>query len=181
MTIPPPVNGIQDEAQHPETTSENTEPDQRRRPGATSITLSDAHRQVLAGYLAVLARAPLSAETVRTYTSKVRQYLAWLAIADRDPGRVEPRVGLQKVLHRRRIGEHAGVVRRQVGFLGVPGTGEVDPQRRDTCRGQGGSQPGEQVTVLIPVAQVHGRGWSGDRDRLPFLPGQGPVVKVAVR
>ena len=70
--------------QHPETTSENTEPDQRRRPGATSITLSDAHRQVLAGYLAVLARAPLSAETVRTYTSKVRQYLAWLAIAEPD-------------------------------------------------------------------------------------------------
>ena len=46
--------------------------------------MSDAHRQVLAGYLAVLARAPLSAETVRTYTSKVRQYLAWLAIAEPD-------------------------------------------------------------------------------------------------
>ena len=46
--------------------------------------MSDAHRQVLVGYLAVLARAPLSAETVRTYTSKVRQYLAWLAIAEPD-------------------------------------------------------------------------------------------------
>jgi integrase/recombinase XerC len=38
----------------------------------------------LAAYLAMLARAPLSAETARTYTSKVRGYLTWLQTADVD-------------------------------------------------------------------------------------------------
>jgi site-specific recombinase XerC len=40
----------------------------------------------LAAYLAMLAHAPLSAETVRTYTSKVRGYLTWLQTADVDGG-----------------------------------------------------------------------------------------------
>jgi site-specific recombinase XerD len=49
--------------QEPETTSENT-------------------AAALAGYQRALRAAPLSAETVRTYTSKVRGYLTWLADAD---------------------------------------------------------------------------------------------------
>lgn len=42
---------------------------------------------VLDGYAAALASAPLSAQTRRTYASKPRQYLAWLASAplDGDP------------------------------------------------------------------------------------------------
>jgi integrase/recombinase XerC len=39
---------------------------------------------VHARYVAQLARAPLSAETRRTYGSKVRQFLAWLETADVD-------------------------------------------------------------------------------------------------
>jgi integrase/recombinase XerC len=39
---------------------------------------------VHARYVATLGRAPLSAETRRTYSSKVRQFLAWLATADLD-------------------------------------------------------------------------------------------------
>jgi integrase/recombinase XerC len=38
----------------------------------------------LAAYQAALSVAPLSAQTVRTYVSKVRGYLAWLAVADLD-------------------------------------------------------------------------------------------------
>jgi integrase/recombinase XerC len=42
---------------------------------------------VLDTYIGALAAAPLAAQTRRTYASKVRQYLAWLATAevDRDP------------------------------------------------------------------------------------------------
>jgi hypothetical protein len=40
-----------------------------------------------AGYIAALGRAPLAVETRRTYASKVRGYLAWLAdtAVDGDP------------------------------------------------------------------------------------------------
>jgi Phage integrase, N-terminal SAM-like domain len=38
----------------------------------------------LAGHAAALRTAPLSEQTRRTYTSKVRQFLAWLAGADHD-------------------------------------------------------------------------------------------------
>ena len=51
--------------QEPETTSENT---------AAALT----------GYQQALRAAPLSAETRRTYLSKVRGYLTWLAAADAD-------------------------------------------------------------------------------------------------
>ncbi|MGB7981130.1 MAG: hypothetical protein WCF36_10115 [Candidatus Nanopelagicales bacterium] len=37
-----------------------------------------------AAYTAALARAPLTAETRRTYASKVRTHLAWLDAADVD-------------------------------------------------------------------------------------------------
>lgn len=40
--------------------------------------------RVLASYRRELATAPLAAETVRTYTSKVRAYLIWLAATDLD-------------------------------------------------------------------------------------------------
>ena len=39
---------------------------------------------MLDAYVEQLARAPLSAQTRRTYASKARQYLAWLAAADPD-------------------------------------------------------------------------------------------------
>jgi hypothetical protein len=42
---------------------------------------------VLDAYIRALATAPLSGQTRRTYASRVRQHLAWLAAADleRDP------------------------------------------------------------------------------------------------
>jgi len=36
---------------------------------------------VLGSYVDALAHAPLADQTRRTYASKVRQYLAWLAVA----------------------------------------------------------------------------------------------------
>jgi integrase/recombinase XerC len=39
---------------------------------------------VLSAYVGALAAAPLAPQTRRTYASKVRQYLAWLAVAEID-------------------------------------------------------------------------------------------------
>jgi site-specific recombinase XerD len=54
-----------------------------RQPVALPVRLAAAHT----AYTAQLSAAPLSAETRRTYASKTRQYLAWLATAvvDGDP------------------------------------------------------------------------------------------------
>lgn len=48
------------------------------------MALPEGFAGVLGEYVAALASAPLSAQTRRTYSSKVRQYLAWLAGADVD-------------------------------------------------------------------------------------------------
>lgn len=58
-------NTVQGGGQHRRITSENT-------------------TAALEAYQAALALAPLSAETARTYLSKVRGYLAWLAVTDLD-------------------------------------------------------------------------------------------------
>jgi hypothetical protein len=51
---------------------------------APPLELPDQFGAVLDEYIGALATAPLAAQTRRTYTSKVRQYLAWLAGADLD-------------------------------------------------------------------------------------------------
>ena len=60
--------------------SENPAPRATQRPRSASENTDAALR----GYAAALARAPLAAATRRTYTSKVRGYLMWLATADVD-------------------------------------------------------------------------------------------------
>ena len=67
--------------------SENTTAVPRRRRGRAPLELPDQFGAVLDDYIRALAAAPLAAQTRRTYTSKVRQFLAWLAIAalDEDP------------------------------------------------------------------------------------------------
>ena len=62
----------------PGVTSENTVPGGGQHRRITSENTTAA----LEAYQAALARAPLSAETTRTYLSKVRGYLAWLTDAD---------------------------------------------------------------------------------------------------
>jgi site-specific recombinase XerD len=66
--------------------SENTEAagSEARRRGAPPTTLGRELAEVHERYVDQLRRAPLSAETRRTYGSKVRQYLAWLETADVD-------------------------------------------------------------------------------------------------
>jgi site-specific recombinase XerD len=69
----------------PKTTSENTQPTSGpRRRGRAPVALPVRLEAVHAGYLTKLARAPLAEQTRRTYASKVRGYLAWLAEADVD-------------------------------------------------------------------------------------------------
>ena len=59
----------------PRAGSENRTPG---RLGATPTPLPAEYDEILGGYAAALAAAPLSADTCRTYVSRVRQYLAWL-------------------------------------------------------------------------------------------------------
>jgi integrase/recombinase XerC len=65
-----------------ESTSENRKAASRAGERASNTTLSEDFAGILAAYKAALALTPLSAETRRTYVSKVRQFLAWLAGAD---------------------------------------------------------------------------------------------------
>jgi site-specific recombinase XerD len=68
-----------------EAVGENTRPvPGRGRRGRQPVPLPVRLESVHAAYVGVLAAAPLSAETRRTYASKARQYLAWLQAADVD-------------------------------------------------------------------------------------------------
>src|SRR3954471_7298210 len=77
-------NAIRRPAQDPESASENTTPPAARPRGRVAVCLSVAFTAVLEEYAAALNSAPLSAQTRRTYASKVRQFLAWLADAESD-------------------------------------------------------------------------------------------------
>ena len=68
--------------------SENTGPSGIRRRGARPTALPTGSASVLERYAAALADVPLAEETKRTYLSRVRMYLAWLASppAARRPG-----------------------------------------------------------------------------------------------
>jgi site-specific recombinase XerD len=78
-------NAVHQDGQGPGTTSENTSPaPAARRRGRAPVPLLPDLDHVHAGYLEQLARAPLSEATRRTYASKVRGYLAWVATADAD-------------------------------------------------------------------------------------------------
>ncbi len=79
----PKARGPQD----PESTSENREALPRSRPGGRPTSLAEPYAALLDDYAAALDGAPIASESRRTYLSKVRQYLAWLAAAavDGDP------------------------------------------------------------------------------------------------
>ncbi len=67
-----------------ESTPENTTAGCRARRGRVAVDLPEPFAADLRAYTSALAAAPLAEQTRRTYTSKVRQYLAWLATADVD-------------------------------------------------------------------------------------------------
>jgi len=70
--------------QDPRSASEDTTAPAPRPRGRAAIDLSEPFTAVLEEYAAALKSAPLSDQTRRTYASKVRQFLAWLADADSD-------------------------------------------------------------------------------------------------
>jgi integrase/recombinase XerC len=79
-------NTTPDRSQTPATTSENTgavsdDPPPRRR-GARPTPIPDEYAEFLDAYTTALDDVPLADDTKRTYISRVRMYLAWLA----DPG-----------------------------------------------------------------------------------------------
>ncbi|MGH7736214.1 MAG: tyrosine-type recombinase/integrase, partial [Gemmatimonadales bacterium] len=66
-------------SQPPETTSANTEGSGAGRRGARPTALPAGYAGFLDGYISALADVPLAGDTKRTYVSRVRMYLAWLA------------------------------------------------------------------------------------------------------
>jgi integrase/recombinase XerC len=79
-------NALQQGSQDPESASENTKALSGRRRGRAAVDLPTSQAAILDDYAEALRSAPLSDQTRRTYASKVRQYLAWLADADLDQG-----------------------------------------------------------------------------------------------
>ena len=77
-------NATKPGAQKPASASENTTAPPRRRRGRAPLQLPAPFAELLDTYTQALRSAPLSDQTRRTYASKVRQYLAWLAGADLD-------------------------------------------------------------------------------------------------
>jgi site-specific recombinase XerD len=65
-------------------TSENRKRSPTARRGRPPVRLPARYATILRRYTETLASAPVSAQTRRTYESKVRQYLAWLATAELD-------------------------------------------------------------------------------------------------
>jgi hypothetical protein len=64
--------------------SENATGRRLARRGRAPVELDEGFVDVLDGYVAALVAAPLSAQSRRTYASKVRQFLVWLAGAEVD-------------------------------------------------------------------------------------------------
>lgn len=75
-------NARQEASQGTLSASENTTALSTRRRGRAAVDLPDPYAAVLEDYAVALRSAPLSDQTRRTYASKVRQFLAWLAAAD---------------------------------------------------------------------------------------------------
>ena len=71
-------------AQSRKPASENRTRSPAARRGRPPVGLPAHYATILSRYTDTLAAAPLSAQTRRTYESKVRQYLAWLAAAELD-------------------------------------------------------------------------------------------------
>jgi site-specific recombinase XerD len=80
-------NALPAGSQAPKSASENTKASSARRRGRAAVDLPASEAAVLHDYTEALRSAPLSDQTRRTYASKVRQFLAWLASAglDSDP------------------------------------------------------------------------------------------------
>jgi site-specific recombinase XerD len=77
-------NARQRGSQQPEFALENTSTAARARRGRAPAQLPEPVADVFGSYVSALAAAPLAEQTRRTYASKVRQYLAWLAGAELD-------------------------------------------------------------------------------------------------
>jgi site-specific recombinase XerD len=77
-------NALKRGSQDPGFTSENTSTVPAVRRGRAAGGRPARYDAVLSAYVNALSFAPLADQTRRTYASKARQYLAWLAAADLD-------------------------------------------------------------------------------------------------
>ena len=132
---------------------------------------------MLDAYVIALATAPLAAQTRRTYVSKVRQYLAWLASAQTDGDPLDTRDGrdwavrdyrthLQAVLKRRPATVNSALaaiddlyIRRHLGpasatRLELPAAAPRSLSQKDQLRYlravQASPSPRDQAIALVP-------------------------------
>ena len=132
---------------------------------------------MLDAYVVALAAAPLAAQTRRTYASKVRQYLAWLALAETDGDPLNTadgrdwavrdyRTHLQAVLKRRPATVNSALaaiddlyIRRQLGpasatrlelSAAAPRALSQKDQLRYLRAVQGSPSPRDQAIALAP-------------------------------
>jgi integrase/recombinase XerC len=170
-------NTRQTAPQPDESTSENTTTVASRPPGRAALELPQPFAAVLDAYVIALATAPLAAQTRRTYVSKVRQYLAWLASAQTDGDPLDTRDGrdwavrdyrthLQAVLKRRPATINNALaaiddlyIRRHLGAasaarLELPATAPRALSQRDQLRYlravQASPSPRDQALALTP-------------------------------
>jgi len=148
-----------------------------RRRGRPALELPEAFAAVLAAYAVALAAAPLASQTRRTYASKVRQYLAWLASAETDGDALNTtdgrdwavrdyRTHLQVVLKRRPATVNSALaaiddlyIRRHLGpasaaRLELPAAAPRALSPKDQLRYlravQGSPSPRDQALALVP-------------------------------
>ena len=86
---PPGAVSFSFELQHPGSTSQNTTGPPHRGHGRAPVELPGRYVAVLDAYSLALTSALLMVQTRRTYTSKARQYLAWLAGTEVDGNPVD--------------------------------------------------------------------------------------------
>ncbi len=169
-------NTRQTAPQPDESISENTTV-ASRPPDRAALELPEPFAAVLDAYVIALATTPLAAQTRRTYVSKVRQYLAWLASAQTDGDPLDTRDGrdwavrdyrthLQAVLKRRPATINNALaaiddlyIRRHLGAasaarLELPTTAPRALSQRDQLRYlravQASPSPRDQVLALTP-------------------------------
>ena len=148
-----------------------------RRRGRSALELPEAFAGVLDAYVAALEAAPLAAQTRRTYGSKVRQFLAWLALAETDGDPLNTpdgrdwavrdyRTHLQAVLKRRPATVNSALaaiddlyIRRQLGpasatrlelSAAAPRALSHKDQLRYLRAVQGSPSPRDRAIALVP-------------------------------
>jgi site-specific recombinase XerD len=138
-------NAARHGSQDLEIASENTNHIRRPRHGRAPTDLPDPFAAVLDAYTTALATAPLAGQTRRTYASKVRQYLVWLATGEADGDPLNNAEGRNGAVRDYRVHLQAVLKRKPATVNNALGAVDDFYIRRDLG-------PADAVRVAIPSA-----------------------------